>query len=67
MGVPPIEAALCGIRKRKLAHPVQPKEHLSADTVQEIADVYVTNISLSDVRFLSICWLDFTDFFVLTK
>ena len=38
--------------KRKLARPVRPKEPLSVDTVQAVAEFYVSSNSLATFRFL---------------
>jgi len=49
--------------KRKLARPVRPKEPLSVDTVQTIAEFYATSNSLATLRLL----VGFYGFFVLMK
>ena len=45
--------------KRKLARPVRPKEPLSVDTVQAIAEFYVSSNSLATLRFLFILLVGF--------
>ena len=57
-----VESALEGA-KIKLARPVRPKEPLSVDTVQAIANVYVSNNSLATLRFLLILLAGFYGFF----
>ena len=59
---PLVKSSLEGA-KRKLARPVQPKEPLSVDTVQAIADFYVSNNSLATLRFLFILLVGFSGFF----
>ena len=53
--------------KRKLARPVRPKEPLSVDTVQAIAEFYVSSNSLATLRFLFVLLVGFYVFFVLMK
>ena len=59
---PLVKSSLEGA-KRKLARPVQPKEPLSVDTDQAIADFYVSNNSLATLRFLFILLVGFSGFF----
>ena len=47
---PLVKSSLEGA-KRKLARPVRPKEPLSVDTVQAIAEFYATSNSLATLRF----------------
>ena len=59
---PLVESSLEGA-KRKLARPVRPKEPLSVDTVQAIAEFYVSSSSLATLRFLFILLVGFYGFF----
>ena len=59
---PLVKSSLEGA-KRKLARPVRPKEPLSVDTVQAIADFYVSNNYLATLRFLFILLVGFYGFF----
>ena len=59
---PLVKSSLEGA-KRKLARPVRPKEPLSVDTVQAIADFYVSSNSLATLRFLFILLVGFYGFF----
>ena len=61
---PLVKSSLEGA-KRKLARPVRPKEPLSVDTVQAIAEFYVSSNSLATLRFLFILLVGFYGFFVL--
>ena len=49
--------------KRKLARPVRPKEPLSVDTVEAIAEFFVSSNSLATLRFLFILLVGFYGFF----
>lgn len=49
--------------KRKLARPVRPKEPSSVDTMQAIADYYVSTVSLASLLFLFILLVGFYGFF----
>ena len=60
---PLVKSSLEGA-KRKLARPVRPKEPLSVDTVQAIAEFYVSgNSQLATLRFLFILLVGFYGFF----
>ncbi|XP_068734134.1 integrase/recombinase xerD homolog [Montipora capricornis] len=59
---PLVKSALEGA-KRKLARSVRPKEPLSVDTIQAIADFCSSDISLAVLRFLSILVVGFYGFF----
>ena len=59
---PLVKSSLEGA-KRKLAHPVRPKEPLSVDTVQAIAEFYVSSNFLATPRFLFILLIGFYGFF----
>ena len=59
---PLVKSSLEGA-KRKLARPVRPKEPLSVDTVQAIADFYVSSNSLATLRFLFVLLVGFYGFF----
>ena len=59
---PLVKSSLEGA-KRKLARPVRPKEPLSVDTVQAIAEFYVSNNSLATLHFLFILLVGFYGFF----
>ena len=50
-------------KKETNARPVQPKEPLPFDTVQTIADHYVSSSSVVDIRFLFILLVGFDGFF----
>ena len=50
--LPLVKSSLEGA-KRKLARPVRPKEPLSVDTVQAIAEFHVSNNSLTSLRFFA--------------
>ena len=63
---PLVKSSLEGA-KRKLARPVRPKEPFSVDTVQAIADFYVSSNSLATLRFLFVLSVGFYGFFVLMK
>ena len=49
--------------KRKLARPVRPKEPLSVDTMQVIAEFYVSSNSLATLHFLFVLFVGFYGFF----
>ena len=49
--------------ERKLARPVRQKEPLSVDTVQAIANFYISDDSLAVLRFLFVLLVGFYGFF----
>ena len=53
--------------KRKLARPVRPKEPLSVDTVQAMANFHSSDVSLAVLRFLFIFSVGFYGFFRIDK
>ena len=57
---PLVKSSLEGA-KRKLAPSVRQKEPLSVDTVQAIAEFYVSSNSLATLRFLFILLIGFFD------
>ena len=57
-----IKSALEGA-KRKLARPVRPKEPLSVDAVQAMANFHSSDVSLAVLRFLFIFVVGFYEFF----
>lgn len=59
---PLVKSSLEGA-KTKLARPVNPKEPLSVDTLQEIAECYVASNFLATLRFLFILLVGFYGFF----
>ena len=59
---PLVKSSLEGA-KRKLARPIRPKEPLSVDTVQTIAEFYISSNSLATLRFLFILLVGFYGFF----
>ena len=57
-----VKSALEGA-KRKLARPIRPKEPLSVDTVQAMANFHSSDVSLAVLRFLFIFLVGFYGFF----
>ena len=57
-----VKSALEGA-KRKLARPVRPKESLSVDTVQAMANFHSSDVSLAILRFLFIFLVGLYGFF----
>ena len=53
--------------KRKLRRPVRPKKPLSVDTVQAIAEFYVSSNFLATLRFLFILLVGFYGFFRIAE
>ena len=53
--------------KRKLGRPVRPKKPLSVDTVQAIAEFYVSSNFLATLRFLFILLVGFYGFFRIAE
>ena len=63
---PLVKFSLEGV-KRKLVHPVSPKEPLSVDKVQAIAEFYVSSNSFATFRFLFILLVGFDGFFCINE
>ena len=63
---PRVKSSLEGA-KRKLVRPVPPKEPLSVDTVQAIAEFYVSSNSLGTLWFLFILLVGFYGFFSIDE
>ena len=59
----PLEKSALERAKRKLARPVHPKEALTVDTVQMIANFYISDDSLAVLRFLFMLLVGFYGFF----